>query len=784
MHSFDNIYLLDLHGSSKKKERCPDGSKDENVFDIQQGVAVGIFARLPTRRKTTSIRHADLWGLREVREPMPDGQPRLTGGKYYWLYKNSAPSTKWSCLRPKSPFYLFAPQDIELLSEYERGWKITEAIPLYGVGMTTARDHVVIDFERDPILERAKLFRDSTDSDAELCRQLAIPMKKGWNIPRARALIRKEKDLATFIKPIMYRPFDHRLIFYHDSLVWRTVKRVMVHVLPGDNVGILLPRQIAGTFRHVFCTKLITNFNALDTAGRFGSGSLFPLYVHPDADARDLFGREVPSRADNSRRPNLNPDFIAELEKRLGWRFIPDGKGNLGILSEAQSGTGVSPVNPDEQDAHATPEQHPDSTTGRGTGVCGTGVPPVNNHGQDAHATNTPSSPETKLHIRHGAYLPHWTYEGAEYFVTFRLADSLPQSVVEAWRAERDTLLRQTQAQKGPLPPPDATRLMKLFSEKVEAYLDAGTGSCLMRRDDVAAIVRDALLHFHDKRYTLLAWCIMPNHVHIVLRPKSGHGLPDILHSWKSLTAKNINRLLIRKGRVWQPEYYDHLIRDEADLNRCINYTLSHPEKAGMPDWKWRGPGTDQGGTGVSPVNNHGQDAHATGTFGPEDIFGYMYAVFHSPTYRTRYAEFLKIDFPRLPLTSSRPLFRALSKLGGELVPLHLMDKHAPIRTKYPEEGDNRVEKVRYTEPGQGAPTGRVWINNGQYFENVPPEIWQFHIGGYQVCQKWLKDRKGRVLTYDDLTHYQHIVSALGQTIPLMAEIDQIINDHGGWPIQ
>jgi predicted helicase len=170
-------------------------------------------------------------------------------------------------------------------------------------------------------------------------------------------------------------------------------------------------------------------------------------------------------------------------------------------------------------------------------------------------------------------------------------------------------------------------------------------------------------------------------------------------------------------------------------------------------------------------------------TFGPEDIFGYVYAVFHSPMYRSRYAEFLKIDFPRVPLTSNPDLFRELCGLGERLVALHLMEEQRPMLTSYPVAGDNLVEKVRYSEPGQGAKEGQVWINKTQYFEGVPPDIWEFHIGGYKVCEKWLKDRKGRQLSYDDITYYQQIVSALSETIRLMAEIDNVISSHGGWPI-
>ncbi|HVB22228.1 MAG TPA: type ISP restriction/modification enzyme, partial [Ktedonobacteraceae bacterium] len=170
-------------------------------------------------------------------------------------------------------------------------------------------------------------------------------------------------------------------------------------------------------------------------------------------------------------------------------------------------------------------------------------------------------------------------------------------------------------------------------------------------------------------------------------------------------------------------------------------------------------------------------------TFGPEDVFHYMYAVFHSPTYRTHYAEFLKIDFPHLPLTTDVALFRALCKLGERLVGLHLMEKFGTTTIKYPVNGNNVVEKIEYLEPHDHAEQGRVYINKTQYFEGVSPDVWNFHVGGYQVCHKWLKDRKGRTLTFDDLKHYQRIVAALAETITLMEQIDEAIEEHGGWPL-
>jgi predicted helicase len=178
--------------------------------------------------------------------------------------------------------------------------------------------------------------------------------------------------------------------------------------------------------------------------------------------------------------------------------------------------------------------------------------------------------------------------------------------------------------------------------------------------------------------------------------------------------------------------------------------------------------------------------------FTPEDVFYYAYAVFHSPTYRTRYAEFLKIDFPRLPLTGNRKLFFKLVEKGRELVELHLLksSKVDDFITTYPEPGSNKVEKVGHAPSPQplsspkGAPKGRggrVWINEKQYFGQVPEEVWNFKVGGYQVCDKWLKDRKGRVLSGEDITHYQRVVVALKETIRLMQEIDKSIPN---WPLE
>ncbi len=169
-------------------------------------------------------------------------------------------------------------------------------------------------------------------------------------------------------------------------------------------------------------------------------------------------------------------------------------------------------------------------------------------------------------------------------------------------------------------------------------------------------------------------------------------------------------------------------------------------------------------------------------TFGPEAVFHYIYAVLHSPEYRRRYADFLKSDFPRVPLTADRALFAALVVLGRRLAALHLMEADADGAPAFPLTGDNRVDKVRYAPPS-GDALGRVWINGAQYFEGVTPETWDFAIGGYRPAEKWLKDRKGRVLSFDDIAHYRRVCAALAETPRIMARIDEAIDACGGWPL-
>jgi Rad3-related DNA helicase/REP element-mobilizing transposase RayT len=220
------------------------------------------------------------------------------------------------------------------------------------------------------------------------------------------------------------------------------------------------------------------------------------------------------------------------------------------------------------------------------------------------------------VQIRKGAYLPHWTRSDTVYAITFRLADSLPQSVLKDFIAQRQEIIARARNQDRPLNDADVNELHRLHSEKIETYLDSGAGRCWMRDDRVAKIIADALSHFDGQRYRLIGWCIMPNHVHAVVQPAPDQKLPDIIRSWKTFTAREANKLLDRNGEFWQPEYYDHLIRDEDDLRHAVEYAWDNPDKAGLVDWKWRGKNEEVFAELMNAPNEerttHGPEARVT----------------------------------------------------------------------------------------------------------------------------------------------------------------------------
>ena len=305
----------------------------------------------------------------------------------------------------------------------------------------------------------------------------------------------------------------------------------------------------------------------------------------------------------------------------------------------------------------------------------GEGVPP----------SESEEDQDTTIDKRKGRYLPHWAKEGATYAVTFRLADAVPKEISEAWRIGRQSIVQCAQQQERPLTPHELMELQRLHSTKIEAFLDAGHGQCVLKDPQSAEVVQNALKHFDKERYDLVAWTIMPNHVHVILRPFPGQELSAIIHSWKSYTSKEINQRLGRHGSLWMDEYYDHLIRDEKDFRTQINYVLTNAEKAGLQDWPWQGviPSTPDEERGQDALDTRGRDARDTvtvthvtvATTRPETMLGDTAVAMNPADPRAKY---LVAKMVRLPIV-------------GRVIPI-IADEHVVLPN--PESED---EKARFS---------------------------------------------------------------------------------------
>lgn len=205
--------------------------------------------------------------------------------------------------------------------------------------------------------------------------------------------------------------------------------------------------------------------------------------------------------------------------------------------------------------------------------------------------------PYGEVRIYQHGLLPHWRQPGCTYFVTFRLADALPRNVVEDWKSEHDEWLRREaidpekeswRNELRHLSPEKAIEFERDFGEKRDRFLDAGYGSCLLRENGVGLLLDKALRHFHEKRVWTGDYVVMPNHVHALLRPMEGFDLEDLVHSIKSFTSHEINKICGREGTVWQEESYDRIVRNQNELSTFQDYIQANPAKANLRQGSYR----------------------------------------------------------------------------------------------------------------------------------------------------------------------------------------------------
>ena len=356
MKTFSEIYILDLHGNTKKKEVCPDGSPDKNVFDIQQGVSIGIFiktpsivsgehagsplrkncgrdARAPICRQDAGdtlaeVYHAELWGDRK--------------DKYEWLNEYSIEKTKWTTVKPELPFYLFNPQDKKLAKEYQSFWKITDVLQTNVLGFQTHRDDFAIDYDSETLKNRIKEFIENNMADHELADKNKLTQNKGWILSEVRKNLRKQNDWTKPIIKCLYRPFDERLCYFDSTIMDRPRRELLDHVAWRGNLCLLSSRQ-QGTlgFRHVLLSRYPANDCVVSNISR-EANQVFPLYLYSEDKTQkgrqQTFGNtdgDWPVGKDG-RVPNLDKGFVEAIAERVGLGFVSDGRGDF--LENEKSG--------------------------------------------------------------------------------------------------------------------------------------------------------------------------------------------------------------------------------------------------------------------------------------------------------------------------------------------------------------------------------------------------------------------------------------------------------------
>ena len=306
INSFDEIYILDLHGNSLKKEKALDGKKDENVFDIKQGVAIAFFIKYK-KEKTKSVVHHELLGLRE--------------GKYEWLNNHSIQNVKWDKLEPNSEFYLFIPQDQRMQKSYQAFTKLTEIFPINSVGIVTARDALTIAITEDEIWKRIKNFSRLEPGLARQTYKLGKDTRD-WKVGFAQKDLKDSGLNKNNLTPISYRPFDIRYTYYTGkSRGFHCMPRseIMQHFLM-ENVGLLICRQQNKVgFFHSFITDKIIEACVVSNRTR-EINYVLPLYLYPETNKKDLFSEH----GTGEKKPNIKPELFEELKNNYKKEVTPE----------------------------------------------------------------------------------------------------------------------------------------------------------------------------------------------------------------------------------------------------------------------------------------------------------------------------------------------------------------------------------------------------------------------------------------------------------------------------
>jgi len=301
--TFDEIYILDLHGNSLKRETTPNGGKDENVFDIRQGVAIALFVRNKIA-KEPKVLHLDKYGLREE--------------KHEWLDNNEFNENNYHEIKPASPWYFFVLRNTSHIQRYLKWKKINEIFPINNVGIVTARDKFAIDFDQNILKNRIRQFRDLSLDNILIKEAFKLKDTSTFKFDKFRKELAKDDDWQNYFKLITYRPFDVRHIYYSKWVIERPIYDTMRHMLE-DNIGICFVRQYSGntTYSHFIVSECMVDNRAFFSSK--GIIQLAPLYLYPDKKNINLF-----NHAQTEKIPNITPLLFEKLSECYKQKPTPE----------------------------------------------------------------------------------------------------------------------------------------------------------------------------------------------------------------------------------------------------------------------------------------------------------------------------------------------------------------------------------------------------------------------------------------------------------------------------
>ncbi len=312
MQSFDKIYILNLHGDTRKKEKAPDGSKDDNIFDIMQGVSINIFIKQNSKVKNTKIYYHDLYGKRK--------------DKYEFLYENDLNSIKWTLVKNNEPFYLFLPQNNDLLEEYNKGISVKDMFMLSGVGICSKRDNIVFHNNKENLMQLLKDFNTKTKDELYKIYDIGED-SRDWKLDSAIKAVNKNCDnLENFIKKCHYRPFDKKWTYYIENskaFMAYPVYDIFEHFLENENIGLICDRGTKlNNIDNIFISSKIIDLHLV------GSGSyIYPLYLYPTTRSKKFLKKENPNFNEEnftSKIENFKESFRTFIDEFYKEKFSPE----------------------------------------------------------------------------------------------------------------------------------------------------------------------------------------------------------------------------------------------------------------------------------------------------------------------------------------------------------------------------------------------------------------------------------------------------------------------------